>query len=84
MLVKWPARYKNGGEVRSQFTHVIDIAPTILDAAGIAEPRSVNGTEQTPMQGKSFLATLADPKAKEIRTSQYFGMFANRGMYKNG
>lgn len=84
MLAKWPARYKNGGEVRSQFTHVIDIAPTILDAAGIAEPRSVNGTAQTPMQGKSFLSTLSDAKAKEIRTSQYFEMFANRGMYKDG
>lgn len=84
MVVKWPARYKNGGEVRNQFTHVIDIAPTILDAAGIAEPRSVNGTAQTPIQGKSFLSTLADPKAKETRTSQYFEMFANRGMYKDG
>ncbi|MCS0503531.1 arylsulfatase [Ancylobacter mangrovi] len=84
MVVKWPERYKNGGEIRSQFTHVIDIAPTILDAAGIAEPRSVNGTAQTPIQGKSFLSTLPDPKAKEIRTSQYFEMFANRGMYKDG
>ncbi|MFO1098682.1 MAG: arylsulfatase [Xanthobacteraceae bacterium] len=84
MIVKWPARYKTGGEVRSQFIHVIDIAPTILDAAGIAEPRSVNGTAQTPIQGKSFLSTLSDPKAKEVRTSQYFEMFANRGMYKDG
>ncbi len=84
MVVKWPARTRASGEVRSQFTHVIDIAPTILEAAGIAEPRSVNGTAQTPIQGKSFLSTLSDAKAKEIRTSQYFEMFANRGMYKDG
>ncbi len=84
MIVKWPARYGKGGETRTQFLHVIDIAPTILDAAGIAEPRSVNGTAQTPMQGKSFLSTLADPNAPEVRTSQYFEMFVNRGMYKDG
>ncbi len=84
MIVKWPARYKKGGELRTQFSHVIDIAPTILDAAGIAEPRSVNGTAQTPMQGKSLLPTLVDANAKEIRTSQYFEMFANRGIYKDG
>ncbi|MFH3478640.1 sulfatase-like hydrolase/transferase [Xanthobacter variabilis] len=84
MVVKWPAHTRASGEVRSQFTHVIDIAPTILEAAGIAEPRSVNGTAQTPIQGKSFLSTLSDAKAKEIRTSQYFEMFANRGMYKDG
>jgi arylsulfatase A-like enzyme len=84
MIVKWPARYDKGGEMRTQFLHVIDIAPTILDAAGIAEPRSVNGTAQTPMQGKSFLSTLSDPNASEVRTSQYFEMFVNRGMYKDG
>ncbi len=84
MVVKWPARYDKGGEKRTQFVHVIDIAPTILDAAGIAEPRSVNGTTQTPIQGKSFLSTLSDPAAAEVRTSQYFEMFANRGIYKDG
>lgn len=84
MIVKWPARYDRGGDTRTQFVHVIDVAPTILDAAGIAEPRSVGGTAQTPVQGKSFLATLSDPEAPEIRTSQYFEMFANRGIYKDG
>lgn len=84
MIVKWPARTDKGGEKRTQFVHVIDVAPTILDAAGIAEPRSVNGTAQTPMQGKSFLPTLSDADAAEIRTSQYFEMFVNRGMYKDG
>lgn len=84
MIVKWPARLTTGKSVHSQFTHVIDIAPTILDAAGIAEPRSVNGTAQSPIEGKSFLGTLTDKNAKEIRTSQYFEIFANRAIYKDG
>ncbi|MFI8480219.1 sulfatase-like hydrolase/transferase [Pseudomonas sp. NPDC078700] len=84
MLVKWPAKLKHIGGVRSQFTHVIDIGPTILAAAGIPEPRSVNGTVQTPIEGRSFLAALDNPDAKEFRTSQYFEMFANRGIYKDG
>jgi len=84
MIVKWPAKFSKGGETRSQFLHVIDIAPTILDAAHIPQPRSVNGTAQTPIQGKSFLSTLNDADAGEIRTSQYFEMFVNRGMYKDG
>ncbi len=84
MIVKWPAKLKAGKQIRTQFTHVIDIAPTILDAAGIAEPRSVNGTPQQPIEGRSFLASLTDKNAKETRTSQYFEIFANRGMYKDG
>ncbi|WP_428925288.1 arylsulfatase [Marinibacterium sp. SX1] len=84
MIVKWPARQQAGGETRTQFLHVIDIAPTILEAAGVAQPRSVNGTTQVPIQGKSFLTTLADAGADETRTSQYFEMFVNRGMYKDG
>ncbi len=84
MIVKWPAHYSKGGQIRSQFTHVIDIAPTILEATGVSEPRSVNGTAQTPIQGKSFLASLSDPDTPETRTSQYFEMFANRAMYKDG
>ncbi len=84
MIVKWPAKIHNKGQTRTQFTHVIDVAPTILAAAGVAEPRSVNGTPQTPIQGKSFLQVLDDGKAKEFRTSQYFELFANRGMYKDG
>jgi arylsulfatase len=84
MMVKWPARFKAGGETRTQFTHVIDIAPTILEAAGIDEPRTVNGVAQTPIEGRSFLAALDDAKAPEHRTSQYFEIFCNRGMYKEG
>ncbi|AQQ04456.1 arylsulfatase [Roseibium algicola] len=84
MIVKWPARFSRQGETRTQFLHVIDIAPTILEAASIPEPRSVNGTTQTPIQGKSFLSTLDDAGAEEVRTSQYFEMFVNRGIYKDG
>ncbi len=84
MIVKWPAKFHHGGEKRTQFSHVIDVAPTILAAAGIEEPRSVNGTAQTPIQGRSFLAVLDDAKASEFRTSQYFEIFANRGIYKDG
>lgn len=84
MIVKWPAKIKEKKAIRSQFVHVIDIAPTILAAAGIDEPRSVNGTPQEPIQGRSFLGTMTDKGAKEIRTSQYFEMFANRAIYKDG
>ncbi|MFV0513088.1 MAG: sulfatase-like hydrolase/transferase [Jhaorihella sp.] len=84
MIVKWPARFDHQGETRTQFTHVIDIAPTILAAAGIEEPRSVNGTAQTPIEGKSFLDVIENADAPEFRTAQYFEIFANRGIYKDG
>lgn len=84
MIVKWPARIKDQKAIRSQFIHVIDVAPTILAAAGVDKPRSVNGTPQEPIQGRSFLGTLSDKGAKEVRTSQYFEMFSNRGIYKDG
>ena len=58
MIVSWPAHIKQTGQVRSQFTHLIDVAPTILEAAGIDEPRSVNGTAQRPMDGRSFISHL--------------------------
>lgn len=84
MIVKWPAKIKDQKAVRSQFVHVIDIAPTLLAAAGVDEPRSVNGTAQEPIQGRNFIGTMMDKGAGEIRTSQYFEMFANRGVYKDG
>ncbi|WP_226633702.1 arylsulfatase [Novosphingobium profundi] len=84
MIVKYPRVTAAKGQVRDQFVHVIDVAPTILEAAHIAQPRSVNGVEQTPIQGKSFLSTLNDGNAAEVRNMQYFEMFVNRGMYKDG
>ncbi|WP_374301733.1 sulfatase-like hydrolase/transferase [Paracoccus sp. (in: a-proteobacteria)] len=84
MVVHWPEAIKRGGEVRPQFSHVIDVAPTILEAAGLPEPTSVNGTEQTPMDGVSLLYTFDDAQAPERRTTQYFEIAGNRGVYHDG
>ena len=84
MVIHWPDRIKAKGEVRSQFHHVIDVAPTILEAAGLPEPTSVNGTKQRPMDGISMLYTVDDAKAKDRRTTQYFEMFGNRAIYHEG
>jgi arylsulfatase len=84
MVVHWPARIRAKGEVRSQFAHVIDVAPTVLEAAGLPEPKSVNGTPQVPIEGVSLLYTLADPKAAGRHETQYFEMFGNRAIYHAG
>ena len=84
MVVRWPARITDVGGLRSQFGHVIDVAPTILDVAGIPQPETVDGIEQEPMHGTSFAATFADANAPEFRTQQYFETIGNRGMYKDG
>ena len=79
-----PSGIKAKGEVRSQWHHVIDIAPTILEAAGLPEPRSVNGTPQTPIEGVSMLYTFDDARAKDRHTTQYFEIFGNRAIYHDG
>jgi arylsulfatase A-like enzyme len=85
MVVHWPGRIQNAhGEVRSQFHHVIDIAPTVLEAAGLPQPTMVNGTRQYPMDGTSMVYTFEDPNAPERRTTQYFEMFGNRAIYHDG
>ena len=84
LIIHWPDRIKAHGELRSQFHHVIDVAPTVLEAAGLPQPRSVDGTPQRPMDGVSMLYTFTDPKAKDRRTTQYFEMFGNRAIYHNG
>jgi arylsulfatase len=84
MIVSWPAKIKRGGGLRSQFLHVIDIVPTLYEAIGITPPTMLNGIEQKPIEGKSFLAALQDPKAPEIRTTQYFELLVNRGIYHDG
>jgi arylsulfatase len=84
MVVAWPQRITAGGEVRSQFTHCIDIGPTILEAAGIPEPKTVDGIEQEPMDGTSFLHTWDDQSAEERHCVQYFEVLGARAIYKDG
>jgi len=84
MIVHWPDGIKEKGGMRSQFGHVIDIAPTILEATGLPEPESVNGTPQIPIEGTSLLYTFNDASAKERHTTQYFEMFGNRAVYHEG
>jgi arylsulfatase len=84
MVLHWPARIKAKGEIRSQFHHVIDVAPTALEAAGLPEPKRVDGVEQRPMDGVSMLYTVADAKAADRRRTQYFEMFGNRAIYHEG
>jgi arylsulfatase len=83
-IVHWPAGISDRGGLRSQFTHVIDLAPTILEAAGLPEPTMVNGVLQSPMEGTSMLYTFADAGAAERHDLQYFEMFGNRGIYYKG
>ncbi len=84
MIIQWPEHIKEKGGQRSQFGHVIDIAPTILEAVGLPEPTSVNGTPQIPFEGESLLYTFNDANAKERHTTQYFEMFGNRAIYHEG
>lgn len=84
MVMHWPKGISAKGEIRSQFHHVIDVAPTVLEAAHIPQPKTVNGIKQRPMDGVSMLYAAADTKAKDKRTTQYFEMFGNRGIYHDG
>jgi arylsulfatase len=84
LVVSWPARIKAKGEIRTQFQHVTDIAPTVLEAAGIPEPKTVNGVAQTPMEGVSMVYTFDDAKAAGRHTTQYFEIFGNRALYHEG
>ncbi len=84
MAIRWPRGIKTKGELRTQFSHVIDVAPTILEAAGLPEPKIVNGIEQRPMDGTSMVYTFNDGKAKEKHSTQYFEMFGNRAIYHEG
>jgi arylsulfatase A-like enzyme len=83
-IVHWPKGVQEKGAIRSQFCHVIDIAPTILEAAGLSEPTFVNGVMQSPMEGISMLYSFNDAKAPERHDLQYFEMFGNRGIYYKG
>jgi arylsulfatase len=83
-IVHWPKGIKAKGEVRSQFHHVIDIAPTILEAAGLPQPVSVEGIQQKPIEGVSMVYSFDEGKAPDRHETQYFEMFGNRGIYHKG
>lgn len=83
MVVSWPDRIKARG-IRTQFTHLTDIMPTVLDAAGIAMPGSMNGVPQQPLDGVSLAYSFADPKAPERHRRQYFEVFGNAALYDDG
>ena len=83
-IVHWPHGIRAAGEVRSQFHHVIDIAATVLDVAGLPEPISVNGVQQMPLHGVSMAYSFDDAAAAERRETQYFEIFGNRGIYHKG
>lgn len=84
VVIRWPKGIKAKGEIRSQFTHAIDIAPTVFEACKIPAPAMVNGIKQDPIEGTSMVYSFDDAKAKERHTTQYFEMFGNRAIYSNG
>ncbi|HZW89476.1 MAG TPA: arylsulfatase, partial [Myxococcaceae bacterium] len=84
MAIAWPNRIKDKGAVRAQFCHVIDIVPTIYEAIGIKPPKVLDGVKQKPIEGTSLVYTFAAGNAPTKHTVQYFEMFGNRAIYKNG
>jgi arylsulfatase len=84
MVVSWPQGIKAKNGIRTQFGHVIDVAPTILQAVGLPEPKVVNGTPQIPMEGQSLMYSFDDGKARERHTTQYFEIAGNRALYHDG
>jgi arylsulfatase A-like enzyme len=84
LIVHWPGRVAEPGTVRAQFAHVIDLMPTILDAAGIESPTVVDGVEQQRVDGASLLNTLEDPRAGEVHRTQYFEMLGSRSIFADG
>jgi arylsulfatase len=83
-IVHWPNGIRARGELRSQFHHVIDVAPTLIEAARVPQPMMVHGVTQAPIEGVSMVYSFDDAKAKDARTTQYFETFGNRGIYHNG
>jgi arylsulfatase len=84
MVISWPGRINDTGGIRTQFHHVIDIAPTILEAVGVQSPSVLNGVPQKPIEGTSMVYTFDNEKAPSKRRTQYFEMFANRAIYNDG
>lgn len=84
LVVSWPAKIKARGEIRSQYHHIIDIAPTILEAAGLKMPKAIDGVEQMALDGVPMNYSFNDAKAEDTRKVQYYEMFGNRAIYKDG
>ncbi|HEY6384250.1 MAG TPA: arylsulfatase [Candidatus Acidoferrum sp.] len=84
LVISWPAKIKDKGGLRSQFCHLIDIVPTIYEAAGITPPDILDGVKQKPLDGTSLMYTVDNAKAPTRHTTQYFEMVGNRAMYKDG
>ena len=84
LIVRWPGEIADPGAVRSQFCHIVDVFPTVLDVCGVAVPEVVDGVVQQRVDGRSLRATFADPAAGEIRTTQYFEMLGSRSIYHDG
>jgi arylsulfatase A-like enzyme len=83
-IVHWPKAIRAQGEVRTQYAHIIDMVPTVLDALGIRPPAAIRGVTQAPLHGVSLRHTFDDPKAASRRTTQYFEMLGHRSIYKDG
>jgi arylsulfatase len=84
MVVSWPKGIKARNEIRTQFSHVIDIAPTVLEASSLPEPTIVSGVRQIPIAGASLVYSFDNPTAPERRTTQYFEIAGNRAVYHEG
>ena len=84
MVIHWPKGIKSKGEVRSQFSHVVDIAPTVYEACKVPAPKKVNGIDQDPLEGTSLVYSFDNAGARETHTVQYFEMFGNRAIYSDG
>jgi arylsulfatase len=84
LIISWPLRIRSTGDLRTQFSHVTDIAPTLYEAAGITPPRTVNGFTQTPLEGTSLIYTFDHPDAPSRHHIQYFASRGNRSIYKDG
>ncbi len=83
-VVSWPKMIQAKGEIRNQYYHVIDVVPTVLEAAGIPQPKTVNGVAQKPIEGVSMLSSFTDAHVKSPHTVQYYEIYGNRGIYKDG
>lgn len=84
LIVHWPRRITDGGAIRSQYHHIVDLYPTILEAAGLPVPVRVDGTDQQPVTGRSLAPTFVDPDAPEVRTTQLYEMVGSRAIYEDG